>query len=888
MGYRGRGRLLAGVSFAALGLACSLSTAASAAQYFVGNETELRDAIAAANASPDTSSTIVLTGSFGVSPTNIPTPTKSLTIDTQGFVLSGVHAPPASAGSIRFVGSFPSGTLTLSGAFTGADQGGGMSVGVGVFVDSQLASSDARFVNLGSITGGSATTSGAGGVGLSVLNVLTVVNNGTISGGSGVGGGSGNNASGVNLFSGASLINNVGGVVLGGNSQGTGAGAGVFANAPSRTPTIINYGLIRGGSDLTGLNDGNAAILARGTQLVTISNAGILEGGNNRAAVDSDNPGTSNIFLINNGTIRGGAGSANAIEFGQTATSRSILELWAGSVIEGNVLASAAATNDVFRLGGAASASFDISALGPAGQYQNFDRFEKTGSSTWTLTGIGPFTGPTNILEGRLVVNGSLTGSAVTVQSGGTLGGNGAVGDTALLAGGRIAPGNSIGTLTIAGNYTGNGGTLEIEAVLGGDASPTDRLVVTGDTAGATNVQVINLGGTGAQTVEGIKIVEVGGASLGTFSLLGDYVFQGEQAVVGGAYAYRLYQGGVSTPGDGDWYLRSVLIDPVTAAATPLWQPGVPLYEAYAGVLQAFNQPGTLQQRLGNRAWADGARDGTGLWARIDASRGRFEPKSSTTGTTYDTSIWKLEAGIDAVLSEQPGGRLMGGLSLQYGTISSDVTSLFGRGSIDTSGFGLGASLTWYGDSGFYVDGQTRVTWYDSDLKSSTAARKLADGNGGVGYGLSVEAGQRIALGGGFSLTPQAQLAYSAVSFDDFTDAFGTLVRLDDGDGLWGRLGLSADYNGSWQDAAGRLNRAHVYTIANLYYDFAAGTRVAVAELPFSSKNEALWGGLGLGGSLNFAGDRYSLYGEALVRTGLDNFGDSHVLSGSVGFRAKW
>ncbi len=76
-----------------------------------------------------------------------------------------------------------------------------------------------------------------------------------------------------------------------------------------------------------------------------------------------------------------------------------------------------------------------------------------------------------------------------------------------------VAPGNSIGTLTIAGSYTGSGGTLEIETVLGGDASPSDRLVVTGDTAGTTNVTVINLGGGGAQTVEGIKIIDVGGLS---------------------------------------------------------------------------------------------------------------------------------------------------------------------------------------------------------------------------------------------------------------------------------------------------------------------------------------------------------------------------------------
>jgi outer membrane autotransporter protein len=76
--------------------------------------------------------------------------------------------------------------------------------------------------------------------------------------------------------------------------------------------------------------------------------------------------------------------------------------------------------------------------------------------------------------------------------------------------------------------------------------------VVTGDTSGSSNVKVINTGGTGAATVEGIKIVDIGGASNGTFSLLGDYVINGEQAVVAGAYGYTLHKNGVSTPSDGD------------------------------------------------------------------------------------------------------------------------------------------------------------------------------------------------------------------------------------------------------------------------------------------------------------------------------------------------
>ncbi len=74
--------------------------------------------------------------------------------------------------------------------------------------------------------------------------------------------------------------------------------------------------------------------------------------------------------------------------------------------------------------------------------------------------------------------------------------------------------------LTVAGNYSGNGGAVHFNTVLGDDASATDLLVVAGETAGSTSVKITNAGGTGAQTVEGIKIIEVGGASEGILPFL--------------------------------------------------------------------------------------------------------------------------------------------------------------------------------------------------------------------------------------------------------------------------------------------------------------------------------------------------------------------------------
>uniref|UniRef100_Q11KT9 Outer membrane autotransporter barrel domain n=2 Tax=Phyllobacteriaceae TaxID=69277 RepID=Q11KT9_CHESB len=519
--------------------------------------------------------------------------------------------------------------------------------------------------------------------------------------------------------------------------------------------------------------------------------------------------------------------------------------------------------------------------------------FTKSGAGTLTLNGdSSAFTGTTSVAGGTLAVNGSLCG-VINVRDGGRLQGTGTVCDTNNFAGGTVAPGNSIGTLTVAGDYAGDGGTLEIEAVLGDDASPTDRLVVTGDTSGTSEVRVINLDGAGAQTVEGIRIIDVGGASNGTFSLDGDYVFEGQQAVVGGAYAYRLYKGGVSTPNDGDWYLRSASLHPDDPDPQPLYAPGVPLYEAYPGVLQSFNELGTYQQRVGNRSWSGadaqtGSAGGSPIWARIEAAHASVDPERSTTGTDYDVTTWRLQAGMESMLHESGAGVLMGGVTAHYGTISSNISSRFGAGSINATGYGVGGTLTWLGNEGFYVDAQAQGTWYDADLASATLGRTLIDGNDAFGYALSIETGQVIELNDGWSLTPQAQLAHSSVDFEDFIDPYGAAVSLEDGDRLVGRLGLSVDYENELTRAGGQVGKAHIYGIANVYYDFSDGSQVDVSGVRVVSDNHPLSGGLGLGGSLSLDNGRFTIFGEASVRSTFKDAGDNYGLGAELGFNVKW
>jgi fibronectin-binding autotransporter adhesin len=473
------------------------------------------------------------------------------------------------------------------------------------------------------------------------------------------------------------------------------------------------------------------------------------------------------------------------------------------------------------------------------------------------------------------------------VQPGERFDGSGVIGP--ITNAGVVAPGgDAIDTLTVDGSYTGMGGTLEIDGVLGGDTSPTDQLIVTGDTDGTTNVKVTNRGGLGALTAQGIKIIDVQGASNGTFTLSGDYKFQSDPAVIAGAYGYRLQEA------DGDWYLRSTYLDS-EGHVRPIYQPGVPLYEAYPQVLQALNGLPTMQQRVGNRYWGDetakgflsGAHPHSALWARVEGSRTSLQSEHSTAGVQSDAGRITAQAGLDGLFSETGEGRMIGGLTVHYGAVAADIGSIYGRGDITAKGYGFGGTLTWLGWDGFYVDGQAQVTWFDGKLDSDTLGRIMAKNNNGFGYGLGVELGKRVDLGGAWGLVPQAQLIYSAVDFDGFTDPFGAKVRLGDGDALTGRLGLATEYRESWKDALGIVSRASFYGIANLYYAFDGKTGVDVSNATFVSSTDKLWGGVGAGGTYGWS-DQVALFAEATVNTSLANFGDSYSYKGTAGLRLTW
>jgi outer membrane autotransporter protein len=924
--------LLGGVCIAALGLGFT-TPAAQAANFEASNETELYQAIADAQASGDAASTITLTGSFAIASQPPAIAGKAITIET------GTNTLTYNSAALFDIASDAS--LTLSGQIQGSgvlNPGQLTKTGGGeLIIDGATGSGITRIgLNGGHtlITGGSeitfATSAGATLAQLGIATEAGQVASLTISGegtrlvatgsdNTDLVGSAGTEAT-LTIEDGGAYVAadsfmRVHGPSTGGTATINVLGEGSLLNVEGfgsyggiTTINVLDGGVVDmttttsfGGVGNNAIAAGNVTALVSGegsrwdTGTLLYMHTGslsILDGGVVTAATVNIGTTTSPTVATNFDVLVSGAGSelsATAINLGTRRTGtltiaddgRVVVNGGASALVVGGAFPNSdAALNIGGRAGEAAGAAGTLEASSvtlAATAEVNFNHTETGYVFDIPITGSGAinqlagrtifntnqsdFIGLTSVHGGMLEVNGTL-GGTMDVR-GGTLAGVGSVGNTQNFAGGTIAPGSGgIGTLTVDGDYTSDGGALAIEAELGGDSSPTDMLVITGASilgTGATQVFVTNLGGLGAETLgDGIKIVDVTGASdAGAFALGGP--------TIGGAHSYALFQNDLlGTLDDGDWYLRAAGLAPT-----------IPVYENYPQVLLGMIALPTLEQRIGDRhraAMGAGDASATGIWTRIEGAHGHFESGGSTSDASYDADTTLVQAGLDAELWQGASGVLVGGLTAQYVRASADISSNLGDGGNDTDSYGVGATLTWYGQGGFYVDAQAQIASLDSDL-SAAGIGSLGDGIDGDGYALSLEAGREMALSDGWSLTPQAQLAWSSVDFDSFTDQFGAEISLKDGDSLKGRIGIAANYE------AGPAG-TKVYGIANLTYEFLDGTAVVVSGVDASFEPQRFGGELGVGGTYQWAGGKYSLYGEALASS---SFEGSYGVKGTAG-----
>jgi len=269
-----------------------------------------------------------------------------------------------------------------------------------------------------------------------------------------------------------SLALGTGGVIMDGGTLLAGAAGLSVANA-----------LTLDASGGTVDTDGNNATLAGAIS----GTGGLTKTGTGSLTLTGTNTYSGNT-MVNGGVLSLSGGAAIGDDSAVTVASGATLSLDGSN----ETIGSLAGGGDVDLVAGTLTVGGDDTSTSFSGTIAGAGGLTKTGAGTFELTQTNTYTGVTSVNDGTLRVNGSVH-SLVAVGPNGTLGGAGNFG-AGIVNNGTVAPGNSIGTMTVAGPLTfGAGSIYEVEINAAGHS---DLIEVTGTATLDGIVQAIPKAGT--------------------------------------------------------------------------------------------------------------------------------------------------------------------------------------------------------------------------------------------------------------------------------------------------------------------------------------------------------------------------------------------------------
>ena len=411
-------------------------------------------------------------------------------VGTGGTTFSGQFS---GAGSIELDNTD---SLTLTGASFGGNIG---SIGGDLMLCGTCAS-PALTISGGSFTVGGSTIVEAGTLTVTNGGTLTTTNFGVAGSAVITGAGSSVTVTGETIignFAPASVMISNGGVL---NSQGSADITTFLPFLGTPTVTVTGPGSTWNVGGPFGLFVGDGSV---GPGALTIANGGVVNSTTSTIIGDAYD-GSSKVMVTGAGSVLnafnslaiGGPGcgctppvvGTLTIADGGVVNSPGATSIGAGSTLNLGTggLAGAINTPAIVNEGQIAANFTDTLTLAAA--ISGAGTLSKAGPGTLILTGASTYTGATTIDGGTLIVNGSIANSPVMVNPGATLAGTGTVGPTTINSGGIFAPGNSPGTMTVAGNLAFQSGALYVVQI---DPSTASRANVSGSATLAGTVQAV-------------------------------------------------------------------------------------------------------------------------------------------------------------------------------------------------------------------------------------------------------------------------------------------------------------------------------------------------------------------------------------------------------------
>ncbi|MFS7244621.1 autotransporter outer membrane beta-barrel domain-containing protein [Rahnella inusitata] len=533
-------------------------------------------------------------------------------------------------------------------------------------------------------------------------------------------------------------------------------------------------------------------------------------------------------------------------------------------------------------------------------------------------------------------ISGGEVNSAIVTNAGliDLTNGSGSPGNSLTINGDLVSDGGTVKMIT----NLNEGGVLSNQftdslRITGNASSGTTLLDLTAADVSTGKLTDLNHSST-MDAYEGISLVQVGGnASAGSFALKGGYLAAGpwrydlysfapgasdanQREVAGGInntfWDYRIGNAYVCQGDDCNRRIQPAAVTPtnpgtpedpstpVDTASTPLTNPPddgcvvngidncapgrpavtpqVPSYISAPVALAYYNASiiDDLHKRLGELRHEQSRPDGTGgeMFLRYIGSNMTYKSNVSFKqfGYDFDMDYSAVQVGGNVLRLDGDKDSLRGGLAYTHGNSRMRPKAADGFSSTTFDSDSIALYLTWQRQNGFYMDG---VLSFDNHRGQTDIPRQQEVGSPKAkSWSASLESGYPFLFDNGVKLEPQAQLMYTRINMDNFTDKDSTTVDYQDYSQTIGRAGLRADR--TWIDETGRQYTP--YLRANYYRGWGGeakttiGAQNADISQTFASGKFGQMGELGGGGTITFKND-VSLYAEVDYRKQINSNG---------------
>jgi len=306
--------------------------------------------------------------------------------------------------------------------------------------------------------------------------------------------------------------------------------------------------------------------------------------------------------------------------------------------------------------------------------------------------------------------------------------------------------------------------------------------------------------------------------------------------------------------------------------------PQVPSYISAPVALAYYNASiiDDLHKRLGELRHEQSLSDGTGgeMFLRYIGSNMTYKSNVGFKqfGYDFDMDYSAVQVGGNLLRLDGDKDSLRGGLAYTHGNSRLRPQAADGFSSTTFNSDSLALYLTWQRENGFYMDG---VLSFDNHRGETDIARQSDVGSPKAkSWSASLESGYPYLFDNGLKLEPQAQLMYTRINMENFTDEDSTTVDYQDYSQTLGRLGVRVDR--TWVDEKGRQYTPYVR--ANYFRGWGGEAKTTIGaentdiSQTFTSGKFGQMGELGGGGTVTFKND-LSLYAEVDYRKEINSNG---------------